>query len=233
MVSVRLVGSRKTQSFRAPSCASPGAVRRGDPEWRCSLARRLCRVPGPRGSGLSILLGAVRLLPSRTATWRAARAIMAGSRHTAGVIAEVSAETMIYLAENGIDPTRFTARATSGSSGLPLRAVFVGRMVPYKMPDALVEAAAPLMAEGKLLKVPIGPRDAVVADSMQLLSASWRAPRNLVLLARQRAPGPRRCSRGQEKPPKCDRSMTGCSVNVRPGPRPSAERSPHDATCGT
>ena len=139
------------QAARAGVPFVMGPLNGGVP-WPAGYAESRAR----EGERLSILRGAVRLLPGRTATWRAACAIMAGSRHTAGEIAEVAAQKVIYLPENGIDPTRFTARATSGSRGLPLRAVFVGRMVPYKMPDALVEAAAPLMAEGKLVLDLIG-----------------------------------------------------------------------------
>jgi glycosyltransferase involved in cell wall biosynthesis len=55
----------------------------------------------------------------------------------------------VYVPENAVDPARFgnirTRRAES-----PLRAIFVGRLVPYKGADMLIEAAAPLMREGKM-----------------------------------------------------------------------------------
>lgn len=94
---------------------------------------------------LASLRGAVRLLPGRVGTWHAASAILAGSRHTADEITPSAAEKVIYMPENGIDPERFGDRADPGARGLPLRGVFVGRMVPYKMPDVLIEAAAPLI----------------------------------------------------------------------------------------
>lgn len=114
---------------------------------------------------LASLRGAVRLLPGRLATWRAAAAILAGSRHTAGEIAPTAAEKLIYLPENGIDPARFGDRAAPGANGLPLRGVFVGRMVPYKMPDVLIEAAAPLIRDGALTLDLIG--DGPLVDDLK------------------------------------------------------------------
>jgi glycosyltransferase involved in cell wall biosynthesis len=80
---------------------------------------------------------------------RAASAIITGSRHTA---AEVPAEFQtkcIYLPENAVDLGRFDLVAAQKTNG-PLRACFIGRLVPYKGPDILLEAAAGLLQSGKL-----------------------------------------------------------------------------------
>jgi glycosyltransferase involved in cell wall biosynthesis len=52
------------------------------------------------------------------------------------------------LPENGVDPKRFSVRRTRGA-GSPLKLIFVGRLVPYKGPDMLIEAAAPLLRSGQ------------------------------------------------------------------------------------
>ncbi|MEO1686293.1 MAG: glycosyltransferase family 4 protein [Pseudomonadota bacterium] len=115
-------------------------------------------VPWPKGfdaerrrekEWLSYVRGAYKLLPGRGATLEAASAILGGSLHTLGEIPAKHQPKCLYLPENGIDPARFNARAAHSPEG-PLRACFIGRMVPYKGPDMLLEAAAPLLREGRL-----------------------------------------------------------------------------------
>ncbi|WP_181164561.1 glycosyltransferase family 4 protein [Amaricoccus solimangrovi] len=111
-------------------------------------------LPWPRGfevarlrerEWLSHLRGAHRLLPHRRATLGAA-AVIVGSRHTEG---EMPAGARAhYLPENGIDPGRFAPGPRR--AGGPLRVCFIGRMVPYKGPDMLLEAAEPLLRAGRV-----------------------------------------------------------------------------------
>src|SRR5687768_17571072 len=54
-----------------------------------------------------------------------------------------------YQPENAIDPARFQKRR-SRRAALPVKAVFVGRLVPYKGADMLLEAAIPLLKPGRL-----------------------------------------------------------------------------------
>lgn len=98
---------------------------------------------------LSYVRGAYKVLPGRTAMLDATAAIIAGSRHTEGELPARFAEKVHYIPENAIDPTRFNKVAEQNTRG-PLRAVFIGRLVPYKGPDMLLEAASELMRNGRL-----------------------------------------------------------------------------------
>jgi glycosyltransferase involved in cell wall biosynthesis len=99
---------------------------------------------------LSYVRSAYRLLPGRGATLEAASAIIVGSRHTESEIPARHRAKVHYLPENAIDPARFSGGSTAPADG-PLRACFIGRLVPYKGPDMLIEAALPLLAAGTLV----------------------------------------------------------------------------------
>lgn len=98
---------------------------------------------------LSYIRSAYKLLPGRAATLDAASAILAGSRHTASEMPARVQSKVLHLPENGIDPARFSGRAAPPSDG-PLRGCFVGRLVPYKGADMLIDAARPLLEAGTL-----------------------------------------------------------------------------------
>lgn len=98
---------------------------------------------------LSYLRGLYRLSPARRRMLEAATVIIAGSRHTAGEIPARHRWKLAYLPENAVDPSRFT-RVSAQSAALPLRACFLGRLVPYKGPDMLIEAALPHLRAGRL-----------------------------------------------------------------------------------
>jgi glycosyltransferase involved in cell wall biosynthesis len=98
---------------------------------------------------LSYVRGAYKLKPGRGRMFRATSAILAGSHHTASEIPTLYKGKTLWLPENAIDPARFNKRSAQDISGR-LRGCFIGRMVPYKGPDMLIEAAAPLLAAGRL-----------------------------------------------------------------------------------
>ncbi len=136
-------------------------------------------VPWPKGfdaerrrerEWLSYLRGAYRLLPGRGAALEAASAILVGSRHTQGEIPARHREKCVYLPENAIDPRRFSRRADPAPG--PLRACFIGRMVPYKGPDMLLEAAAPLLRAGRMTLDMIG--DGPLLASLRAQAAEGR-----------------------------------------------------------
>lgn len=93
--------------------------------------------------------------------------ILAGSRHTASEF-ERWADRTIWLPENAIDPDRFPLRARPSGSG-PLSACFIGRMVPYKGPDMLLEAASDLLRSGEMTLDLIG--DGPMMEDIRRLAA--------------------------------------------------------------
>lgn len=98
---------------------------------------------------LSYVRGAYKFLPGRNRTLKDAGAIIVGSRHTLSEIPATYSEKCIYIPENGVDLSRFPERQPRKPQK-PLRCVFIGRLVPYKCPDVLIDAAAPLLARGEL-----------------------------------------------------------------------------------
>lgn len=106
-----------------------GAARRSEHEW------------------LSYARSAHALLPGYRSTRRDAAAIIAGSRATLEQIPPRHSGKCVYIPENGVDPERFPEPPERDLSG-PMRIAFVGRLVPYKGADVLIEAAAPLVRAG-------------------------------------------------------------------------------------
>jgi len=103
---------------------------------------------------LSYVRGLYKALPGRNRTLRDASAIIVASRHTESEIPARFAAKCHYIPENAIDPARFSLQSSPGEG--PLRACFIGRMVPYKGPDMLIEAAAPLLRDGRMVLDMIG-----------------------------------------------------------------------------
>jgi len=107
---------------------------------------------------LSYLRGANKLLPGYRSTRRDASALLIGSIDTWKLEPPEAQRKAFYLPENAIDPARFPPRPPLRPKppGAAVRVVFVGRLVPYKGADMLLEAAAPMIRAGTLVLKIIG-----------------------------------------------------------------------------
>lgn len=83
-----------------------------------------------------------KMMPYYQSTRKYASAVICGSRHTYDEMPESTKR--IYLPENGVDLSRFSARPNQSTSSRA-RAAFIGRLVPYKGADLLLRAASDLM----------------------------------------------------------------------------------------
>lgn len=103
-----------------------------------------------------------RILPGLKATRKLASALVLASRHTYGEVTGNRPDLenkAVWLPENAIDPARFPEvhiEPPPPVAGAPLRVAFLGRLVPYKGADMLLEAAMPLLRDGKIILEIIG-----------------------------------------------------------------------------
>jgi glycosyltransferase involved in cell wall biosynthesis len=138
------------------------------PRYPVLLARACATVPfvlGPVNGGLpfppgfgdlarsefdsyGVLRRVARRLPGYAATYRRASAVLVGSKHTRemllGMFPELAGRT-IDFSENGVGPEFFAGERGAAEAPRCLRVLFVGRLVPYKGPDVVIEALAGLV----------------------------------------------------------------------------------------
>lgn len=99
---------------------------------------------------LTYIRSAFKLMPGYTSMRKHATAIICGSHDTEKQEPAFVRHKIHYIPENGIDPNRFPIVARGRRPSLPLHVAFIGRLVPYKGCDMLIEAAAPLLRNGNL-----------------------------------------------------------------------------------
>ena len=122
---------------------------------------------------LSPLRGAYRRLPGYLSTLRHSAAIIAGSQYTRLQIPREFAEKTHYIPENAIDPARFGHKRRR-QPAIPLQLLFVGRLVPYKGADMVIEAVETLLADGRATLTIIG--DGPERNRLQELAARSKRP---------------------------------------------------------
>ncbi|SRR5579883_292021 len=101
------------------------------------------------GEWLSYVRVLHKLMPGYRSMRRDSAAIIAGSRSTYGELPEWTKDKLVYIPENGVDMRRFSA-PRAHSAALPLKVAFVGRLVPYKGADMLLEAASEFVRRGEV-----------------------------------------------------------------------------------
>lgn len=115
-------------------------------------------VPWPKGfdnvrraekEWLSYVRDAYKLLPGYAATRRYATAVGIGSIDTWNQFDPEQRHKCVYIPENAIDPERFPEPPPRPPATLPIKIAFTGRLVPYKGADMLLEAAGPLVRDGR------------------------------------------------------------------------------------
>lgn len=98
---------------------------------------------------LSSFRGAYKWLPYYRSTLANSAAIIAGARYVYDSLPASVADRRVFIPENAVDIKLFD-RPRERRMSNPLRVVFVGRLVPYKGADMLIEATADFQRQGKL-----------------------------------------------------------------------------------
>jgi glycosyltransferase involved in cell wall biosynthesis len=98
---------------------------------------------------LSTVRRLYKFMPAYRSTRRDSAAILVGSMYTYADMPSWAQRKCIYIPENGVDLERFS-RPRERTASLPLKGAFVGRLVPYKGADMLLEAAAEFLRGGQL-----------------------------------------------------------------------------------
>lgn len=136
-------------------------------------------VPWPRGfealaredrEWLTRVRGLHKLLPAHRATRANAAAILVGSRTAHAEVPQRWRAKCWYLPENAVGEATVAAHARAPHSR-PLRIVFVGRLVPLKGVDLLLDAVVDLVRAGRAEVEIVGDgraREALVAQATRL-----------------------------------------------------------------
>lgn len=100
---------------------------------------------------LSYVRGLYKFLPGYKSTRQNSSAILVASKSTSEEVPAQYSSKKVYIPENGINPAVFAKPDNENKTyELPLKLAFIGRLVPYKGPDMLIEAIHPLLLDGKV-----------------------------------------------------------------------------------
>jgi len=98
-----------------------------------------------------------RLLPYVRNTYQRASCVITGSRYTLSMLPRDAKRRSAYIPENAVDPERFHADGRQEPSQIePFRIIYVGRLVPLKGVDLLLQAVAQSQCLGQSIITIIG-----------------------------------------------------------------------------
>jgi len=98
---------------------------------------------------LSYVRHLYKFMPGYVSTRKNSSAILVGSKYTLSELPHWAAEKCVYLPENSVDHAVFRS-PRSRCAMLPLKAIFVGRLVPYKGADVAINAASQFLRDGRV-----------------------------------------------------------------------------------
>ena len=105
---------------------------------------------------LSKLRSAYKVLPYRRSTYADTAAILAAFDHTIADLPDAARAKTINFPEVGIDPERFALPQRSASDRMTI--LYAGRLVPYKLPEVVVQAmTSRILRQHRLIVVGDGP----------------------------------------------------------------------------
>ena len=116
---------------------------------------------------LSSLRNAYKFLPYYQSTYSRSAGILAAFEHTIADLPESVQSKTINFPEVGIDPELFSLPNRSKQTQMTI--LFVGRLVPYKLPEVVVRAfaASPILQQHKLVIVGEGPESVRLEEIIQ------------------------------------------------------------------
>ena len=126
----------------------------GGLKWPPAFRQELAR----EREWLTFVRGAYRAFPYHYSTYRKSRAVLAAFRHTIDDLPTIAKSRAIEFPEIGIDPEMFGQIAERAPRKIKT-ILFVGRFVPYKLPQLVVQAFAnqPMLRAHRLIMVGDGP----------------------------------------------------------------------------
>jgi glycosyltransferase involved in cell wall biosynthesis len=115
------------------------------------------------------LRGLYKRLPFYGSTYRHLAGVIAGSRHTASEVPASFSGRRFYLPENGVDPDRFPIADAWPEPTGRFTFITVGRLVPYKGADLIVDAMAgsEALRRCNLVVVGDGPQRGVLEEQVR------------------------------------------------------------------
>jgi glycosyltransferase involved in cell wall biosynthesis len=121
---------------------------------------------------LSYFRNAYKLMPYYRSTYACAKGILAAFDHTIADLPISVKQKTINFPEVGIDPTLFAPTIRPKQKQMTI--LFVGRLVPYKLPEVVIRAfaASPILQQHRLLIVGEGPERPRLEQMIQELGLS-------------------------------------------------------------